>query len=68
MHLKTNLKTYLSVKSSESKEYFLTLLYAPIIELFNELFENFKGRCGRSVQKFLEDLPNECWCNAYFQV
>ncbi|KAL7165434.1 hypothetical protein ACSBR2_041169 [Camellia fascicularis] len=26
-----------------------------------------KGRCGRSVQKFLEDLPNECWCNAYFQ-
>ncbi|XP_028127317.1 uncharacterized protein LOC114323839 [Camellia sinensis] len=67
MHLKTNLKTYLSVKSSESKEYFLTLLYAPIIELFNELFENFKGRCGHSVQKFLEDLPNECWCNAYFQ-
>ncbi|KAL7183436.1 hypothetical protein ACSBR2_025776 [Camellia fascicularis] len=24
-------------------------------------------RCGHNVQKFLEDLPNECWCNAYFQ-
>ncbi|KAL7217506.1 hypothetical protein ACSBR2_010872 [Camellia fascicularis] len=71
MHLKTNLKTYLSVKSRESKEYLFTLFsrcaYAPIIELFNELFEEFKGRCGRSVEKFLEDLPNECWCNAYFQ-
>ncbi|KAL7173366.1 hypothetical protein ACSBR2_032769 [Camellia fascicularis] len=58
-------------KSRESKEYLLTLFsryaYAPTIELFNELFEEFKGRCGRSVQKFLEDLPNECWCNAYFQ-
>ncbi|KAL7228252.1 hypothetical protein ACSBR2_007039 [Camellia fascicularis] len=67
MHLKTNLKTYLSVKSSESKEYFLTLFsrcaYAHTIELFNKLFEEFKGCCGRSVQKFLEDLPNECWCN-----
>ncbi|XP_028060678.1 uncharacterized protein LOC114264267 [Camellia sinensis] len=40
---------------------------APTIELFNELFKEFKGRCGRSVQKFLEDLPNERWCNAYFQ-
>ncbi|XP_028088334.1 uncharacterized protein LOC114288916 [Camellia sinensis] len=71
MHLKTNLKTYLSVKSRESKEYLLTLFsrcaYAPTIELFNELFEQFKGRCGCSVGKFLEDLPNECWCNAYFQ-
>ncbi|KAL7174272.1 hypothetical protein ACSBR2_033516 [Camellia fascicularis] len=71
MHLKTNLKTYLSVKSRESKEYLLTLFsrcaYAPTIELFNELFEEFKGRCSRSVEKFLEDLPNECWCNAYFQ-
>ncbi|XP_028059055.1 uncharacterized protein LOC114262839 [Camellia sinensis] len=71
MHLKTNLKTYLSVKSRESKEYLLTLFskcaYAHTIELFNELFEEFKGCCGRSVQKFLEDLPNECWCNAYFQ-
>ncbi|XP_028110003.1 uncharacterized protein LOC114308599 [Camellia sinensis] len=71
MHLKTNLKTYLLVKSRESKEYLLTLFsrcaYAPTIELFNELFEEFKGRCGRSVEKFLEDLPNECWCNAYFQ-
>ncbi|XP_028093922.1 uncharacterized protein LOC114294020 [Camellia sinensis] len=59
------------VKSRESKEYLLTLFsrcaYAPTIELFNELFEEFKGRCGRSVQKFLEDLPNECWCNTYFQ-
>ncbi|KAL7192535.1 hypothetical protein ACSBR2_024376 [Camellia fascicularis] len=67
----TNLKTYLSMKSRESKEYFLTLFsrcaYAPTIGLFNELFEEFKGRCGRSVQKFLEDLPNECWCTAYFQ-
>ncbi|KAL7231355.1 hypothetical protein ACSBR2_009586 [Camellia fascicularis] len=71
MHLKTNLKTYLSVKSRESKEYLLTLFsrcaYAPTIELFNELFEEFKSHCGRSVKKFLEDLPNECWCNAYFQ-
>ncbi|XP_028103247.1 uncharacterized protein LOC114302426 [Camellia sinensis] len=71
MHLKTNLKTYLSVKSRESKEYLLTLFsrcaYAPTIELSNELFEEFKGCCGRTVQKFLEDLPNECWCNAYFQ-
>ncbi|XP_028066787.1 uncharacterized protein LOC114269624 isoform X3 [Camellia sinensis] len=71
MHLKTNLKTYLSVKSRESKEYLLTLFsicaYAPTIELFNELFEEFKGRCGRSVERFLEDLSNECWCNAYFQ-
>ncbi|KAL7225722.1 hypothetical protein ACSBR1_020976 [Camellia fascicularis] len=71
MHLKTNLKTYLSVKSRESKEYLLTFFsrcaYAPTIELFNELFEEFKGRCGRSVEKFLEDLPNDCWCNAYFQ-
>ncbi|KAL7233265.1 hypothetical protein ACSBR1_016986 [Camellia fascicularis] len=71
MHLKTNLKTYLSVKSRESKEYLLTLFsrcaYAPTIELFNELFEEFKGRCGHSIEKFLEDLPNECWCNAYFQ-
>ncbi|KAL7188467.1 hypothetical protein ACSBR1_038345 [Camellia fascicularis] len=69
--METNLKTYLSVKSRESKEYLLTLFsrcaYAPTIELFNELFEEFKGRCGRSVEKFLEDLPNECWCNAYFQ-
>ncbi|KAL7201532.1 hypothetical protein ACSBR1_033269 [Camellia fascicularis] len=32
----------------------------------SKLFE-FKGRCGRSVERFLEDLPNECWCNAYFQ-
>ncbi|XP_028052814.1 uncharacterized protein LOC114257249 [Camellia sinensis] len=67
----TNLKTYLSVKSRESKEYLLTLFsrcaYAPTIELFNELFEEFKGRCGRSVERFLEDLPNECRCNAYFQ-
>ncbi|KAL7211564.1 hypothetical protein ACSBR2_014428 [Camellia fascicularis] len=71
MHLKTNLKTYLSVKSRESKEYLLTFFsrcaYAPTIELFNKLFEEFKGRCGRSVEKLLEDLPNECWCNAYFQ-
>ncbi|XP_028085950.1 uncharacterized protein LOC114286923 [Camellia sinensis] len=71
MHLKTNLKTYLSVKSRESKEYLLTLFsrcaYAPTIELFNELFEEFKGCCGRSVEKFLKDLPNECWCNAYFK-
>ncbi|XP_028098275.1 uncharacterized protein LOC114297988 [Camellia sinensis] len=71
MHLKTNLKTYLSVKSRKSKEYLLTpfsrCAYAPTIELFNELFEEFKGRCGCNVQKFLEDLPNECWCNAYFQ-
>ncbi|KAL7164289.1 hypothetical protein ACSBR2_040243 [Camellia fascicularis] len=71
MVTKTNLKTYLSVKSRESKEYLLTLFsrcaYAPTVELFNELFEEFKGRCGRSVEKFLEDLPNECWCNAYFQ-
>ncbi|XP_028113436.1 uncharacterized protein LOC114311482 [Camellia sinensis] len=71
MHLKTNLKTYLLVKSREFKEYLLTLFsrcaYAPTIELFNELFEEFKGHCGRSVEKFLEDLPNECWCNAYFQ-
>ncbi|KAL7161207.1 hypothetical protein ACSBR2_041791 [Camellia fascicularis] len=71
MHLKTNLKTYLSVKSRESKEYLLILFsrcaYAPTIELFNELFEEFKGRCGRSVEKFLENLPNECWRNAYFQ-
>ncbi|XP_028126229.1 uncharacterized protein LOC114322965 [Camellia sinensis] len=63
MHLKTNLKTYLSVKSRESKEYLLTLFsrcaYAPTVELFNELFEEFKGRCGRSVERFLEDLPNE---------
>ncbi|KAL7178961.1 hypothetical protein ACSBR1_042347 [Camellia fascicularis] len=67
----TNLKTYLSVKSRESKEYLLILFsrcaYAPTIELFNELFEEFKGRCGRSVEKFLENLPNECWRNAYFQ-
>ncbi|XP_028083876.1 uncharacterized protein LOC114285052 [Camellia sinensis] len=67
----TNLKTYLSVKSRESKEYLLTLFsrcaYAPTIELFNELFEEFKGHCSRSVEKFVEDLPNECWCNAYFQ-
>ncbi|KAL7207545.1 hypothetical protein ACSBR1_029479 [Camellia fascicularis] len=59
------------VKSRESKEYLLTLFsrcaYAHTIELFNELFEEFKGRCGRSVEKFLDDLPNECWCNAYFQ-
>ncbi|XP_028101553.1 uncharacterized protein LOC114300873 [Camellia sinensis] len=71
MHLKRNLKTYLSVKSRESKEYLLTLFsrcaYAPTIELLNELFEEFKGRCGRNVERFLEDLPNECWCNAYFQ-
>ncbi|XP_028067897.1 uncharacterized protein LOC114270574 [Camellia sinensis] len=71
MHLKTNLKTYLSMKSRESKQYLLTLFsrcaYAPTIELFNEQFEEFKSRCGRSVQRFLEDLPNECWCNAYFQ-
>ncbi|KAL7202977.1 hypothetical protein ACSBR1_034430 [Camellia fascicularis] len=71
MHLETNLKTYLLVKSRESKEYLLTLFsrcaYAPTIKLFNELFEEFKCRCARSVQKFLEDLPNECWCNAYFQ-
>ncbi|XP_028106944.1 uncharacterized protein LOC114305988 [Camellia sinensis] len=71
IHLKTNLKTYLSMKSRESKQYLLTLFsrctYAPTIELFNELFEEFKSRCGHSVQKFLEDLPNECWCNAYFQ-
>ncbi|KAL7183828.1 hypothetical protein ACSBR2_026078 [Camellia fascicularis] len=63
MHLKTNLKTYLSVKSRESKEYLLTLFsrcaYAPTIELFNELFEEFKGRCGHSVEKFLQDFPNE---------
>ncbi|KAL7173804.1 hypothetical protein ACSBR2_033128 [Camellia fascicularis] len=63
MHLKTNLKTYLSVKSRESKKYLLTLfsgcVYAPIIELFNELFEEFQGRCGRSVQKLFKDLPNE---------
>ncbi|KAL7249647.1 hypothetical protein ACSBR1_011768 [Camellia fascicularis] len=32
--------------------------------LLKALAEN---RCGRSVQKFLEDLPNECWCSAYFQ-
>ncbi|KAL7210039.1 hypothetical protein ACSBR1_031586 [Camellia fascicularis] len=68
---KTNLKTYLSVKSRKSEEYLLTLFsrcaYAPTIELFNKLFEEFKGHCGRSVEKFLEDLPNECWCNAYFQ-
>ncbi|KAL7201110.1 hypothetical protein ACSBR1_032925 [Camellia fascicularis] len=49
MHLKTNLKTYLSVKSRESKEYLLLLTlfsrcaYPPTIELFNELFEEFKG-------------------------
>ncbi|KAL7221352.1 hypothetical protein ACSBR1_023330 [Camellia fascicularis] len=59
MHLKTNLKTYLSVKSRESKECLLTLFsrcaYAPTVELFNELFKEFKGRCGRSVEKFLED-------------
>ncbi|XP_028070163.1 uncharacterized protein LOC114272641 [Camellia sinensis] len=59
MHLKTNLKTYLSVKSRESKENLLTLFsrcaYAHTIELFNELFEEFKGRCGRSVERFLED-------------
>ncbi|XP_028067469.1 uncharacterized protein LOC114270220 [Camellia sinensis] len=71
MHLKANLNTYLSMTSRESKEYLLTLFsrcaYAPTIELFNELFEEFKGRCGRSVEKFLEDLPNECWCNAHFQ-
>ncbi|XP_028091735.1 uncharacterized protein LOC114292030 [Camellia sinensis] len=64
IHLKTNLKIYLSVKSRESKEYLLTLFsicaYAPTIELFNELFEEFKSRCGRTVEKFLEDLPNEC--------
>ncbi|XP_028112943.1 uncharacterized protein LOC114311063 [Camellia sinensis] len=69
--METNLKTYLSVKNRESKEYLLTRFsrcaYAPTIELFNELFEEFKGRCGRSVEKFLENLPNECWCNAYFQ-
>ncbi|XP_028101783.1 uncharacterized protein LOC114301077 [Camellia sinensis] len=67
----TNLKTYLSVKSRKSKEYLITLFsrcaYTPTTELFNELFEEFKGRCGRSVEKFLEDLPNECWCNAHFQ-
>ncbi|XP_028075157.1 uncharacterized protein LOC114277464 [Camellia sinensis] len=67
----TNLKTYLSVKSRESKEYLLTLFsrcaYAPTIELFNELFEEFKGCCGRNVEKFLENLPNKCWCNTYFQ-
>ncbi|KAL7206794.1 hypothetical protein ACSBR2_019494 [Camellia fascicularis] len=71
MHLKTNLKTYLSVKSRESKEYLLTIFSrcacASTIELFNELFEELKGRCGRNVEKFLEDLPNEYWCNAYFQ-
>ncbi|XP_028087182.1 uncharacterized protein LOC114287922 [Camellia sinensis] len=71
MHLKTNLKTYLSVKSCESKKYLLTpfsrCAYSPTIELFNELFEEFKGRCSRNVLKFLEDLPNECWCNPYFQ-
>ena len=59
------------MNSRESKQYLLTLFsrcaYAPTIELFNELFEEFKGHCGRNVQKFLEDLPNECWCNAYFQ-
>ncbi|XP_028069208.1 uncharacterized protein LOC114271775 [Camellia sinensis] len=74
MHLKTNLKTYLLVKSRKSKEFLLTLFsrcaYVPTIELFNELFAEFKGccgRCGRSVKKFLEDFPNECWYNAYFQ-
>ncbi|XP_028081216.1 uncharacterized protein LOC114282674 [Camellia sinensis] len=71
MHLKINLKAYLLVKSRESKEYMLTLFsryaYTPTIELFNELFEEFKDCCGRSVEKFLEDLTNECWCNAYFQ-
>ncbi|KAL7175241.1 hypothetical protein ACSBR2_028946 [Camellia fascicularis] len=69
--IEINLKTYLSVKSRESKEYLLTLFsrcaYAHTIELFNELFEEFKSRCGRSDEKFLDDLPNECWCNAYFQ-
>ncbi|KAL7170680.1 hypothetical protein ACSBR2_035542 [Camellia fascicularis] len=73
MHLKTNLKTYLSVKSRKSKKYLLLLtlfsrcVYASTIELFNELFEEFKGRCGRTIQQFLKDLPNEHWCNAYFQ-
>ncbi|KAL7196048.1 hypothetical protein ACSBR1_036137 [Camellia fascicularis] len=42
-------------------------VYASTIELFNELFEEFKGRCGRTIQQFLKDLPNEHWCNAYFQ-
>ncbi|XP_028123898.1 uncharacterized protein LOC114320984 [Camellia sinensis] len=73
MHLKTNLKTYFLVKSHESKEYLLLLTlfskcaYSPTIELFNELFEEFKGRCGRSVHKILEDFPNKHWCNTYFQ-
>ncbi|KAL7202879.1 hypothetical protein ACSBR1_034355 [Camellia fascicularis] len=73
MHLKTNLKTYLLVKSHQFKKFLLLLTlfsrcaYASTLELFNELFEEFKGRCGHSVQKFREDLPNEHWCNAYFQ-
>ncbi|GMP73457.1 hypothetical protein CsSME_00031212 [Camellia sinensis var. sinensis] len=41
--------------------------YASTIELFNELFEEFKGHCGHNVEKFIEDLPNKCWYNAYFQ-
>ncbi|XP_028077011.1 uncharacterized protein LOC114279047 [Camellia sinensis] len=69
-HLKTNLKTYLSVKSRESKEYLLTpfsrCANAPTIELFNELFEEFKGRCGRNVQKFLEDYYHvRSYCDSY---
>ncbi|XP_028122064.1 uncharacterized protein LOC114319258 [Camellia sinensis] len=51
---KTNLKTYLSVKCRKSKEYLLTLFsrcaYAPTIELSNELFEEFKGCCGRTIR------------------
>ncbi|XP_028062462.1 uncharacterized protein LOC114265836 [Camellia sinensis] len=31
------------------------------------MYLTMKSRESKDVQKFLKNLPNECWCNAYFQ-
>ncbi|XP_028075712.1 uncharacterized protein LOC114277951 [Camellia sinensis] len=59
-------------ESYDSWHWFLSKLFVILtlerdIAFVTDRHGELKGRCGRSVEKFLEDLPNECWCNTYFQ-
>ena len=70
-HLKINLRHHLCKKSSGLREHLVFLFskcaYAPTMESFRKLLDQFIREEGPVVTEFLKDLPYTHWCNAYFR-
>ncbi|GFS39644.1 hypothetical protein Acr_00g0064080 [Actinidia rufa] len=66
-----NLRHHLCKKSSGLREHLVFLFskcaYAPTMESFHKLLDQFIREEGPIVTELLKDLPYTHWCNAYFR-